>query len=252
MQKRWTQDNLIKEDYEFAISGRRDSWDCLATRLWRRGTAIAERLALDMFMWEVWREVFEAPPFLAEPEHKERLHAALDSLGQKPAELGPLIEIPVERALALKKAIQIRSDDTSCSHRLILQGMSIHAFLIYRDQDTDTAVQQFRNWLVEHRSKPDPREWMPLLKKVSIRLSEGRKSIDAKLCALAVHRLKESGYSREQAEKALGLKRYSLDRPTNKWDKLPKTAKRLLRQLALVPMRFDGQPPFDPFKYSAT
>ena len=122
--------------------------------------------------------------------------------------------------------------------------MSVHSFLVFRDESTDVTTQRFRNWLVKFKAQPDPREWMRLAEKLDVRFSPGRKSVDSWLRAIAVHRLKASGYNRMEAENLLNLKRYALNSPTNQWNKLPKIAVKLICQLTIVPLAFGGFPPF--------
>jgi hypothetical protein len=244
--RKWTTKNLREDDYRFAISSDHQKWNCLATQLWTGRSRTAQGLAEDIFIWELWREISDAPSFLSSEENRERVEKAKAARNLKPAEFPPLKEIPVDRALRFEKARQefVNNLQNPGGHRLIWQGMSVHAFLISRDEMTEDTVCQFRNWLVKFKSQPDPRVCMSMAKKIDIRFREGRKSIDALLCALAVRRLKMAGFSREDAERKLNLKRYLLARPTNQWNKLPKKADRLIADLIEAPLAFGGSCPF--------
>ena len=238
--------NLMEDDYRFAISSDRQKWDCLATQLWTDKSRTAQGLAGDIFIWELWREISDGPAFLGLQENRKRIEKAKAARNLKPAEFPPLDEIPVDRALRFEQEIQkfVKNLQNPGGRRLIWQGMSVHAFLISRDEMTEDTVCRFRNWLVKFKTQPDPRKWMNALKKIDIRFREGRKSVDALLCALAVRRLKMAGFSREDAEKKLKLKRYFLARPTNQWNKMPTKADRLIALLVNVPLAFGGIPPF--------
>lgn len=239
--RRWTKQNLTEDDYRFAISSSREKWECLATRLWTSKIGMAHWIAEELFIWEIWREVFVAPPFLSVQANQQRIQNAFSQHKDKPADLPPLEEIPVEKAARYVKARRQFANKRGHPGRLVYQGMSIHAFLLYRDEPTESVVQRFRNWLVRFRTQSDPREWMGLVRKVDIRFREGRQSFDVFLRALAVRRLKEAAYSRAEAEQRLNLKRYSLD---GQWNKLPKIAERLTSELEAVPLVFGRHPPF--------
>jgi hypothetical protein len=207
--RQWTKKEITEHDFSFAVSSSKDVWNSLSHRLWQCKRPAAKKVVADMLHWEILREFKDntCQAFLATKEHQERIKNVLDATTRpKPSEIEPLQEINL--ADAIKR------------HNELTQGVrsriSVHAFEIDRDERTEITEQQFHNWLVRYKQTPDHRR---VLKQALDRL--GRQSLDAGLRAIAVRRLKMAGYSREESESRLVLKRYALASPTDYWTKLP-------------------------------
>lgn len=236
----WTRGKLCRDDYAFAISDDLKQWECLASKLWSSSDTEAQRIVRDMLTWELFRELDSSKlpecrrgAYMSVPEHNVRIEAAVEKLsraGNKsnlaadiPLSVLPLVEIPLCEA---EKFEQIRRD--------IDQGISIHALEISRDERTDDTVRRFRKWLTDFKKTPDSRRFVAEMKKDAAR--QGGLKLDATLRALSVRRLKLAGFSREEAESRLCLRRYFLNpslrggEAENRWQELPARADSAIRR----------------------
>jgi hypothetical protein len=210
--RKWTRKRLTEADFSFAISSKRDEWDSLTHHLWKSERVAAKKVVADMLDWEIWRE-FEgntSPPFLSVKEHEERISSVLDlTTLPKDSQLEPLKNVSLPDAAKRNNGLSSGVDE----------GVRVHAFEIERDEPTEVTVKRFRNWLVQHKrtllaqyARPGSgHTWIAAVK--GRFANRGRLSFDAALRALAVRRLKMAGFSREEAERKLQLKRYALFRP---------------------------------------
>jgi hypothetical protein len=221
--RQWTKERLTEQDFSFAVSAKKGTWDSLSHRLWQSKRDEAKKVVAAMIDWETWRE-FEGndlPSFSAVKENKERISFVLD-----PTTLPNDSQIEPLKKVSLPDAVRRNGEFLSG----VDKGIRVHAFEIERDELTEVTVNRFRNWLVRYKralweqyAKPGSRHTGIAAVKGYF-ANRGRLSYDATLRALAVRRLKMAGYTREESESRLGLGNKALMRPTNHWDKMPKRA----------------------------
>jgi hypothetical protein len=272
---RWTKDNLTADDYRFAISDGESKWDCAASKL--AGCVAGRAVAIDMYLWELWREVidsqsfsngatighYDAHPFLVLPENRQRAEAALKNphAPRKTTalkDLAPLDEIPVENAASFKVAVFNAGSEPASTLRPkpFFQQLSVHAFYIHRAEANEQVVKRFRKWLGKYRRKHKQPAWMTISDKSDPRFKQGNIHIDRLLMALSVHRFKQAGYTRAEAEKRLKLKPRFLttyDSAISKiepgktafWSRMPALIEREIDKLVETDgLGFGGAPPF--------
>jgi hypothetical protein len=199
-------------------------------RLWQSKRNAAKKVVAAMLDWETRREFKgdNSLPYLSVQKNQERISSVLGAATlPKDSEIGPLKEIPLADAFR-------RNGEFSGG---VDEGIRVHALEIERDEPTDVTVKRFRNWLVQHKralwaqyAKPGSRHtWIAAVK--GRFANRGRLSFDATLRALAVRRLKMAGYSREEVERKLQLKRYALSCPDSWSDsRLPALAERTIHE----------------------
>lgn len=247
--RKWTKETLVEEDYAFAVSNIHASaaeWSSPAQQLWKSKAPGARQLVTEFLDHELCRELNHSKldPFFSLEGSQQRLDELLQNESAATQDVPPLIEVPLEQALERNARLQHPADALD-------DGTRVFAFEIARDEPTDVTGARFRKWLVGERQKTDPRDreveaanraakaGTPALAlpvtDFKRRLNQlGRRSYDACLCALAVYRLKEAGFRREEVERKLNLKRGSLRSPTDRWGKLPAIAHQLRqRQLEI-------------------
>lgn len=241
--KKWTRKNLTEFDFKFAKSDDGKDWNCLASRLWKSKGREGKQLVVGMLDHELFRELrlkgcpaCKRKPFLALKRNQKRIEQIFAGNTSKSPATEPLVQVSL--CDAAKREEELRNYD---------KGVSVCALEIGRDEDSDVTLKRFEKWLVNFKKSPDSRRWVQPMKQGLAH--RGALRFDAALRALAVRRLKEAGFKREEAEKALGLRRYALNpilqrmgtpQPGNTasqtggnaWAKLPDSAKQRINAFA--------------------
>jgi hypothetical protein len=243
--RQWTKKQLTEADFNFAVSSSNATWNSLSHRLWQCEQVAAKKVIAEMLDWELFRELDDPrcveckrEPYLAVQSHQQKVDEVLKP-APRPPPVEALSEVPLSEVQSREAALQQN-----------YHGRQIHAFEIDLFEESEITVKRFHKWLArkwdrDYRKTPWRRRMTWELKQQFAR--RGRLRYGEYLRALAVHRLKKAGYTRQEAEKKLGLKIYALNpllqmnvktHGTNYWNKLPKLAEREIEKFraAILPL----------------